>query len=371
MGLQKKEHSNVVVAQLSSVHPWDDIRIFWKECCSLAKEGFVVHLVARGDTKEVPNQVILHKFEGCKGRLQRLFRSGEQVYQIAMDLDADIYHLHDPELIKCGIRLKKLGKKVIYDAHEDLPAQVMAKGYIPRPFRKIVAFWAKHLLLKADRSFDGIVAATPEIAKRFSNRNTVIVRNYPLLSEFQTEPLLSYEKRPNRIVYIGGLSEKRGIREITNAISALPDDLSVRLDLAGSFGNSDLKDQILQNNKVQFHGFLNRAEIQKLLSEVKIGLVVLHPTPNHIKSLPIKMFEYMAAGIPVIASDFPLWREIVTAYDCGLLVDPYSVEEIAKAMDFLLKNPERAKEMGRNGKKAIQTIINWEVEFQQLLRLYS
>ena len=371
MGFQKREHSNVVVAQLSSVHPWDDIRIFWKECCSLAKEGFIVHLVARGDNKEVPNQVIFHDLKGYKSRLQRLFRSGEQVYHIAKEIDADIYHLHDPELIKCGIKLKKLGKKVFYDAHEDLSAQVMAKGYIPKPLRKIVALWSKRLLLKADNLFDGIVAATPEIAKRFSNRNTVIVRNYPLLSEFQTEPLLPYENRPNKMVYIGGLSEKRGTNEISNAISALPEDLSAELNLAGSFGNSDLKDRILQNRRVAFHGFLNRAEIQKLLSGARAGLVVLHPTPNHIKSLPIKMFEYMAAGIPFIASDFPLWREIIATYDCGLLVDPHNVEEIAKAMDFLLRNPKRANEMGCNGKKAIRDRLNWDVEFQQLLKLYS
>ncbi len=93
--------------------------------------------------------------------------------------------------------------------------------------------------------------------------------------------------------------------------------------------------------------------------------------PNHVDAQPNKMFEYMSAGIPVIASDFPLWREIIEGCGCGICVDPLDPKKIAEAIDYLVDNPEIARRMGENGRKAVYDRYNWDVEEKKLLALYD
>lgn len=155
------------------------------------------------------------------------------------------------------------------------------------------------------------------------------------------------------------------------AIDSVPDG---SLALAGNFASSDLQAKSMQLNgwgKVNYEGFVDREEIKNLLGESIAGLVILRPTINYKDSLPIKMFEYMAAGIPVIASNFPLWEEIIEENECGICVDPLDVSEISKAMNYIINNPERAEEMAQNGRKAVETEYNWEAESEKLLKLYK
>jgi glycosyltransferase involved in cell wall biosynthesis len=122
---------------------------------------------------------------------------------------------------------------------------------------------------------------------------------------------------------------------------------------------------------VKFLGYLNREDVNKILSESKVGLVTLHPIPNYLESLPVKMFEYMSAGIPVVASDFPLWKEIIEGNKCGICVDPLNPKEIAKAVNYIIDNPKEAQKMGENGKKAVENKYNWKIEEKKLLNLYK
>jgi glycosyltransferase involved in cell wall biosynthesis len=101
------------------------------------------------------------------------------------------------------------------------------------------------------------------------------------------------------------------------------------------------------------------------------GLVTLHPNGNYLNAQPVKLFEYMAAGIPVIASDFPLWRRIVEDAECGLLVDPLDPRAIAAAVDWLVDNPEAAQRMGESGRKAILKRYSWDVEKRRLFQFYD
>lgn len=118
-------------------------------------------------------------------------------------------------------------------------------------------------------------------------------------------------------------------------------------------------------------GFLSRSDLGLLLARCRIGLVLLHPAPNHIEAQPNKLFEYMAAGLPVVASDFPLWRDLIEGLGCGLVVNPLDPGEIAGAISILLEDPLRAEAMGRRGKEAIAAKYNWNIEARDFLNLYG
>jgi glycosyltransferase involved in cell wall biosynthesis len=200
-----------------------------------------------------------------------------------------------------------------------------------------------------------------------------MVQNFPIREEFLELDLKNYSNRPPYFAYIGGITVIRGIKEMVKSLEYMANS-QVNLILAGKFSTEKLSREIklLHGwNKVQYEGFVGRKEVVEILKKAKAGLVLFHPVPNHIGAQPNKFFEYMSAGIPIIASDFPLWRQIVAEAKCGLLVDPLSPEKIAKAMKWILEHPEEAEKMGQNGLKAVQNTYNWEKENEKLLALYS
>lgn len=362
------------IAHLTSVHPRYDTRIFVKECSSLAEitDHSVTLVVADGLGDEVKNNVtIIDAGARMGGRFSRFTHTVNAVYKKALKLDADIYHLHDPELMPIGLKLKKQGKSVIFDAHEDLPKQILGKPYLNKAAKIILSKASEMYERYACRRFDAIVTATPYIREKFLriNPKTVDINNFPILGELSNDT--PWDVKKNEVCYIGGIAKIRGILEIVEAMSHTH---NVHLALAGSFESSQTHLQASRTpgwNKVNELGFLGRAEIADLLSRSKAGLVTLHPTQNYMDALPVKMFEYMAAGIPVIASNFPLWRAIVETAECGVLVDPLDPDDIAKAIEYLITHPYEAERMGQNGKHAVINTYNWKCEKDKLFALYS
>jgi len=290
-------------------------------------------------------------------------------------LDADLYHFHDPELIPVGMWLSLRGKRVIYDAHEDLPNTFAYKYYIPAFARQTLGCLAGRIEDLAVQRFAAVVAATPTIGKRFSkyNANTVVVRNFPSLAELAHGPNLPWNERPPLVVYVGSMAPERGFREAMAAISLLPPDLNARLAFAGPL-TPHLREEIGRlagSDRTDLLGLLGRGEVASLLGRARVGLVPLHRMPNFVNALPVKLFEYMSAGVPVVASDFPLWHQIVEDAGCGLLVDPRDSKGIARGIEYLLTHPEKAQQMGARGREAIQRSYNWKTEEQQLLALYD
>jgi glycosyltransferase involved in cell wall biosynthesis len=361
------------IVHLSSAHPRYDTRIFIKMCSSLAEYGYVVSLiVADGLGDEVKNDVSIFDV-GAKprGRFSRMTKTVSCVFGKAKDLDADIYHLHDPELIPIGIKLKKLGKVVIFDAHEDLTKQILGKSYLSKPTRiflsKIFSWYERWTYPK----FDAVITATPFIRDKFLkiNPNTVDVNNFPLLGELSNTS--EWAKKQNEVVYVGGIAKIRGVEEI---VAALKYTQGVRLNLAGQFSEKAVEVKVKKRSawsKVNELGFLNRHQVNEALARSKAGIVTLHPVINYLDALPVKMFEYMAAGIPVIASNFPLWNEIVDGAQCGICVDPLDPKAIGEAIQYLLDYPEEAEKMGKNGRLAVEEKYNWVIEEQKLLKIYK
>jgi glycosyltransferase involved in cell wall biosynthesis len=363
----------ISVAHLTSAHPRYDPRIFLKQCKGLVDHGYKVSLVvADGKGRESVEGVDILDVGLLPGRINRILRTTERVFQAALDLKADLYHLHDPELIPAGLRLKRHGKRVIFDSHEDVPVQLLSKPYLnPWILRALSGGYAVFEKFACAR-FDGVVAATPFIRDKFLkiNPRTVDVCNYPALEEFT--PSDDWCKKRNEVCYVGGVSAVRGARELVMALAQVQTD--VRLNLVGAFSDTDFRAELENTpgwSRINEFGVLDRNGVREVYARSCAGLVTLHPISNYLDALPIKMFEYMSAGIPVIASDFPLWRQIVLSADCGVCVDPLNPAAVAEAIDELGHNPARAQAMGHNGRMAVETRFNWKTEEAKLVAFYE
>lgn len=359
------------VAHLTSAHPRHDIRIFVKECASLAEAGHDVTLVVADGLGEEINKGVRFHDVGPKtgGRFSRMTGTVKRVYQAALKLEPDVVHFHDPELIPAAVRLKQAGIKVVYDVHEDVPRQILAKHWIPGAVRPWVSGGFESLENWACKRFDAIVTSTPHIRNRFAvlNQTVVDVCNFPILEELVRDT--PWSDRRNEVCYIGGISRIRGIEPI---VHALP-ETATKLNLAGPWSESDLRALVEAHPgwaRVNDLGVLDRKGVAEVLAKSKIGLVTLFPTPNYVDALPIKLFEYMAAGMPVIASDFPVWREIVDDAGCGVLVDPQNPHDIATAINDLMADEEKMFAMGQAGKDAVVKKYSWAAEARKLVELY-
>ncbi|MBC8180634.1 glycosyltransferase [candidate division KSB1 bacterium] len=257
--------------------------------------------------------------------------------------------------------------------HEKISEQVISKPWIPKLFKSIVSILSVWIEKIINNVSNNLIAATPKIAEDCPSKNTIVVQNFPILNVQSNQNYVPYQSRENNIIYVGDLTKVRGIKEITVAMERLPVSLNTNLFIGGNFPHIKYKNEVMRLDgwsKVNYLGYIDRKTVIKQLGLSRIGLVVLHPIPNYISSQPVKMYEYMNAGIPFVASDFPLWKNLIEKIECGLLVDPLDPQSIADAIEWLLKNPQAAERMGSKGKEAVQNQFNWEIEENKLINFY-
>lgn len=367
---------NNKVCHLTTVHPPFDVRIFHKECKSLLDAGYETVMIVQNYADESRAGIRIKALSTAGNRWDRITHLPWQGLKIVIKENPALCHFHDPELIPVGILMKLMGIKVVYDVHEDYPRSLLSsdRTWIPAWCRGIASRCVSLFEWLGVSLFDGIIAATPAIAKRFPPQKTITLQNYPILDELSSESSLPYRDRLPMLTYTGVISLLRGIRELIQALNFLPKNLESKLLLAGKFDSHQFEQEVRQLpgwKHIDFKGLLSRKEVADLFGQAKVGLVVFHPIPNHVEAQPNKLFEYMSAGIPVVASDFPLWREIIGNTDCGLLVDPLSPEKIAEAIKWLLENPDEAEAMGKRGKQAVEGKYNWDIEKKKLLTFYE
>lgn len=362
------------VCHITTVHPQMDSRIFQKECRSLAHAGFDTTLLVMNGTSETVDGVkIISVNHEVKGRVKRILSAGKHIFKKAVEVDADVYHLHDPELLRIAVKLKKkTGAKVIYDSHEDLPKQVLDKHWIPAFIRSTVSKLVYKYEMKKASKLDGIISVTDNICNRFkkANKNVCLVANYPILSEMDSKYKTLPKKEERAICYIGGLFPTRGIKELVQAL----EHCDAVLNLAGNFSSEAFENEVKGLSgwkKVNFYGYVSKTEIAEILLKSNVGIVTLHPTKSYKESLPIKLFEYMSASLPVIASDFEMWKPLVLENNCGIMVDPLNVPELAKQIDYLLDHKSESEQMGKAGYEAVHKKYSWKTQEAALITFYN
>lgn len=357
------------VVHLTSAHRLSDTRIFEKECRSLAEAGHEVHLVGPGERAGVEHGVHVHVVAAPRNRLERAVVTPWRLYRAARRLDPDLVHLHDPEVLPVGARLAGRGHRVVWDAHESLALQLAGRRWMPRPLRGPAGRALGRLERRATRRFAGAVGATPDITAGLEVEPRATVQNLPLAREFAAEPP-PIERRPATVAYVGDLTVARGAKEMVEAAALLPE--GARLALAGRMSEPDLRAALARRpgwSRVDELGWLDRAGVRSLLDRARVGLVVLHPVPNYLRARPVKLFEYLAAGVPAVASDLPAWRDLVG--DRCLYVDPLDPTAIAEATTWLIEHPGDAAELAERGRAHVLREMSWTSEEARLLALYD
>jgi len=363
------------VVHLTSVHGATDTRILHKECTTLAGCGYDVVLVAPGNQRAPAEGVRHHAVPLPNNRIDRLTRTVWHVFRAAVAERADVYHFHDPELILVGLALRLRGARVVFDVHEDIGLDIQTKPWIPARSRALVSRGARAILRVAQGCFSAIVPATPSIAASFSHRRTVVVRNYPRLDELADgDGGPPHALRPNAAIYLGAITRVRGLEQMLEAIASPAMPPGASLLLAGDFEDAATRERAARLpgwERTVALGHLRRDQVAATFASARIGLLVLQPYESFEESLPTKLFEYMGAGLPVVASKFLRCRELIERYDCGVAVDPRDPDEIAEAMRRLFASPAAAAAMGARGRQAVRARYQWEPEGKRLIALYA
>lgn len=365
-----KDSKRLKVCHLSSLHKRNDTRIFLKECKTLAEKGFDVTLIIQEvDAKEMDG-VKLIPFKAFKSKYIRIVIAPTLMFFKALKVKAKVYHFHDPELMITGILLSLVGKKVIYDVHENITFQILNKNWLgPKPIRHIIANIMMLLERFATLFFYKIVAATEEIKNKFPPKKTIVLRNFSVIKEIENAPIKEIDNEGLKLIYAGGLTRYRGIKDIILATKDI--QAKCTLYLAGEWESDSFMEECKSLEvwkNVNYLGKLTYQEVYGYLKSMDIGLCVLQDRPNHLKSLPIKAFEYMAVGIPMVMSNFPYWKQIFA--DAALYAKPNKPEDIATQINKLT-DKDLANALAQKSKKLVLNQYSWERELGALISVYS
>lgn len=356
------------ICHMTSVHKRYDGRIFQRECTSLVQMGYEVHLIVSDNLPNEERNGVYISSTGLKARnrFDRMVRASKKVYEKAIEIDADIYHFHDPELLPYAMKLKNKGKKVIFDSHEDTVEQINDKDYlvIPHLISKLFARYQSIIV----RHMDAVIIVSPNFRERFEKdtSNIYMITNYPDLKPLPVRDLIK-----KQICFTGGCSEMWCHERIAEAVSKL----DCEYIMAGP-AEEDYIASVIKKGRghARYIGIVSPSEALKIQSESLLGVMVNDSTQlmrNGGTMGNTKMFEYMMNGLPILCSDVKLWRGIVEKYDCGVCVDPLDTESICKGIKYILENSERAQQMGINGRRAVEEEYNWESQKEELRHAYE
>lgn len=355
-----------------------DDRIYYKQALSLKKVYKDITIIAPDDREIYYENGI--KIVGVKkpNSIKERFILTRLVVEKAIEEKADIYHFHDFELIYTAPKIKKYlpNCKIIYDVHEHYPDMVSMSKKMPKILRPFAIKLVDKSEAYISKKFDYIITADDAVKERFNNfnKNVDVVYNF---SEFNTSSI-NVDKVYD-VIYQGGITIERGLMQVIMAIEKLKlYKNDIKMIFVGPFGDKDsearatsyIRERKLANNII-FTGKVSHSDVELYIRKSRIGIVTLLPLPKYYKNIPIKQFEYMSCGIPVIGSNLPPIKKFVQKYDAGIIVDPTNVEEIAAAIKKLIENQELCSRLGANGVKAVEEEYNWSTMEEKLYKIYK
>lgn len=363
------------VCHLTSVHGDRDDRIFFKMARSLAAAGFRTFQVAPGEADGEEDGVLLRAVHAPAWRPLRATLGAWRAYRAALRTGAQIVHFHDPELLWAGFRLKRKGRTVIFDMHELVSSQILDKTWLgPLWFRRFIAGCYERIERRAVERFDAIVLAesgyAAELLPKYAqqSRKFHVIRNLPVLAIIDRGRGDVAKAPVFTIIYVGGLSRIRGVKEMIDAM-ALVDN--AELHLLGWWSDEAFRKTCEASPgfaRTRYLGAVRMDEVYGPMRAAHLGILVMYPLKNHTTSQPIKSFEYMACGIPMLLSDFPYWQEAFGPY--AWFTAPTDVQGIARAIAYARDHQAEGEARGLAGRQAVEQGLCWEREAERLIDLY-
>lgn len=360
---------NARVAVISTVHDTYDNRIYYKQLAALRQHFDVRYFTPLAQTPDEPWIVPLNK---GTGKLARVMTHLSLVRRLP-SWRADLYLLHDPELLPLGLALRLFGRRVIWDMHEDTANDIMTKTYLSSPLRWLMSRLYRAIQDLSARTLDGFILAEDSYTEQFPvDVRTCVVHNYPVLQRLQAH--CNSAKTPRSLVYIGSISRNRGIFQLLDIVTEIRRHFAdVRLRLIGPFTDAVLERDVRQliatrglETNVEILGAIRNADALPLVAQSMIGLALLLPEPNFERSLPTKMFEYMGLGLPVAVSNFPLWRDIVVGTDSGVALDPFDTSGASAVLMDILSDDARYEVLAANAARAAEN-YSWDSEQERFI----
>lgn len=363
------------VAIVTVRHDPQDDRIYFKEALSLAQRMEVVLIAPdQGQSLAWDPRVRCHLIPRRRGGIGRLWSLVDAIRAVCQ-VDPEFCHVHDLELTLALPFLRLFTRaKLIYDSHEvftrqDILLRFRERPSIGRPLAWVVER-AENILLRCCHHV--VTAVEPDgVALRGLRVPVRTVFNYPTVAMFDPEPAAVERARQRYwgrlpVVYQGTMSRERGVFQMLDAVALVKQkEPRIFLKLIG-LTDGDLKRQIKARiqelglaEDVEITGWLRHEQIAIEMRASLIGLIPLQPNPKYDRALPIKLLEYMASGLPVVAARLPLMERYIRESDSGVVCDPTQPEDLARAIVSLLDEPERARRMGENGLHAVRKWWNW------------
>ena len=361
---------------LISGYPRDNARVFQRQAKSLLSFGFNVSILTNdGGVEECVDGLNIYCTKFWRSRLMILFFAKKQFFRKSQNIDADIYFIHSPELLPLALTLKSLGKKIVYDAHEDLPNHILEKEWLPRFSRLPISFLSNIYMNFVFARIDALISPHSHVIDRYStiNNNSILVTNFSKSEPDSNFDITEYLSRRRVICYSGTayyhsnqIQILEAIKNLENVIyriaGTIPDKLFLKMQSHEAF------------EKVNFLGLMEYRFLKDFYQKARIGMVIMDYKLNLGSKKGTyavnKIFEYMESGLPIICSDYDLWIQVIEKYNCGIFVKPGDITAIKNAINYLLENPILAYEMGQNGFKATQIEYNWIFEEDKLRKLF-
>ncbi|MEM3036104.1 MAG: glycosyltransferase family 4 protein [Thermoplasmata archaeon] len=354
-----------------------DPRSFYKQATSLSSVGYDVTILGLFRNTRNLHGVRIIGFKPPNNRFTRFAKTNYQIFRRALREKADVYHFHDLDFIPWAILLKIFTKsKIVYDIHEAYPEYMLLKTYIPKPFKKIIAFFIYLIEHGAIKIFDAIIPNDNFISKEFIHKKNIVIFNFPILDFFKNKNGTPWQNRKYDLFYHGSLpryhfelmmkiAEKLNSENIKNRWGIVTNDSPTI-----TWAKKELEKRNLKSN-FEFLPYIDYLRVSYYLDMAKIGIIPLPPFKKFFKNIPMKMFEFMGCGLPVVLSDLPPSRQFIKGENCAVAVEPNNIEGFVNAIKFLLHNPDKAVEMGENGKKLVFKKYNWNSEEEKLIHLYN